>query len=69
MKKAVVLSKHLMFPLFMVLLSFIASAQDKSVDVNISSDKGGGGFMSSPIVWVIGIAVFILLLVALLRRK
>lgn len=50
-----------------VLLSVIAVAQEtKSVDVNISTDKGGG-FFASPWVWVVGAAVFILLLVALLR--
>jgi hypothetical protein len=41
-------------------------AQDKQVDVNINSNKGGG-FWGSPWVWVIGAAVFILLLVAILR--
>ncbi len=42
-------------------------AQDtKKVDVNINSDSGGG-FFASPWVWVIGVAVFILLLVALMR--
>lgn len=51
-----------------VLLSVIVSAQDgKSVDVNINSGGSDGGFMSSPWVWVVGAAVFILLLVALLR--
>jgi hypothetical protein len=51
-----------------VLLSVVVFAQDatKSVDVNISSDSGGG-FFSNTWVWVVGIAVFILLLVALLR--
>ena len=40
-------------------------AQDKKVDVNINTNNGS--FWSSPWVWVIGVAVFILLLVALLR--
>jgi hypothetical protein len=45
-----------------------AYAQDtKKVDVNINSNDGGGGFFASPWVWVIGVAVFILLLVALMR--
>ena len=46
-------------------LSVLVFAQDaaKSVDVNINSDSGGG----FPWVWVVGAAVFILLLVALLR--
>jgi hypothetical protein len=46
----------------------LSYAQEKSVDVNISTDKGGG-FFASPWVWVIGVAIFILLLVALLRGK
>jgi hypothetical protein len=51
-----------------VFVSMLVFAQDatKSVDVNINSDSDGG-FFSSPIVWVVGAAVFILLLVALLR--
>lgn len=51
-----------------VLLSVFVFAQDatKSVDVNINSDSGGG-FFSNTWVWVVGGAVFILLLVALLR--
>lgn len=56
----------------MFLFSAIAFAQDgdgKSLDVNITTDKGGGGdnWYASPLVWVIGAAVFILLLVAILR--
>ncbi len=49
-------------------MSAMVFAQDGggAVDVNIKSD-GGGGFLGSPWVWVIGAAVFILLLVALLR--
>ena len=49
-------------------LSVMVSAQGdaKSVDVNIKTDSGGS-FLGSPWVWVVGIAVFILLLVALLR--
>ncbi|MEO7444162.1 MAG: hypothetical protein ABIT96_00380 [Ferruginibacter sp.] len=46
-----------------------AFAQDKKVDVNISTDKGGGGFFTQPWVWIVGGAVFLLLLVALLRNN
>lgn len=49
-----------------VFVSAISFAQDKSVDVNISTNKGNG-FWGSPWVWVVGAAVFILLLVAILR--
>lgn len=51
--------------IFLTILSF---AQDKKIDVDINAGKdGGGGFFASPVVWVIGVAVFILLLVALMR--
>jgi hypothetical protein len=51
-------------------LSLFAIAQEdtKKLDVDIDVNKGGGdSWMSSPFVWVVGGAVFILLLVALLR--
>jgi hypothetical protein len=47
-------------------LSVGSFAQDKKVDVNINSG-GNSNFFASPWVWVIGVAVFILLLVALMR--
>ena len=51
-------------------LSLQSIAQDKKVDVNINtnSDKGGNFFMQ-PWVWIVAGAVFILLLVALLRGR
>lgn len=60
--------KFLMFctSIFAALVSF---AQDKKIDVNINADKDSGGFFASPVVWVIGGAVFILLLVALIRNN
>jgi hypothetical protein len=45
----------------------IAFAQDKKVDVNITTDKGGGNWYAQPWVWIVGGAVFLLLLVALMR--
>ena len=43
-------------------------ARDLNVDVDI--DKGGGGaFYTQPWVWIVGGAVFILLLVALMRGR
>jgi hypothetical protein len=51
------------------LLSMVGFAQEKSteIDVNINKDGGGANWYASPWVWIIGAAVFILLLVALLR--
>ena len=61
------LSKALM-SVFCVMLTVFAVAQDtKKVDVDINTNSGGGSFFASPWVWVVGVAVFILLLVALLR--
>ena len=50
-----------------LLVSVITFAQDKKVDVDINTGGGGNGFFASPWVWVVGAAVFILLLVALMR--
>jgi len=60
--------RKLTFALFTLFVSVITFAQDeKKVDVDISTDSGGDNFWASPIVWIVGGAVFILLLVALLR--
>lgn len=44
----------------------IAWAQDGGLDVDVDLDRGGDWY-ANPIVWIIAGAVFILLLVALLR--
>ncbi|MGJ1205791.1 hypothetical protein [Sphingobacterium lactis] len=49
-------------------LSVQAFAQEKGLDINVDIDKGDdAGLFTKPWVWVVGGAVFILLLVALLR--
>ena len=53
--------------MFMTMIfNVIAFAQDKSVDINITTEKKTN-FWGSPWVWVVGAAIFILLLVAILR--
>jgi hypothetical protein len=53
-----------------IFLTIVTFAQDKKIDVDINAGKdGGGGFFASPVVWIIGVAVFILLLVALMRNN
>ena len=47
-------------------LSVVSFAQDKGIDVDINVKKEQAWYQN-PVVWVIGGAVFILLLVALLR--
>lgn len=48
------------------LASLLLIAQEKSadVDINVNKDSGGGSFWGSPVFWVIGAAVFIIILVA-----
>jgi RsiW-degrading membrane proteinase PrsW (M82 family) len=46
-------------------MTFAGLAQDKQVDVNVNVKKDN--FWGQPWVWVVGAAVFILLLVAILR--
>lgn len=48
--------------------SVLAMAQEtKKVDVNIGVDKGNSNWYQQPWVWVVGVAVFILIIVALTR--
>jgi hypothetical protein len=51
----------------MTLLATIAWGQDKGVDIDVDLNKHSDNWYANPILWIIGGAVFILLLVALLR--
>ena len=53
--------------LLSVLTSILLFAQEKTtkVDVDINKGNGGSNWYASPWVWIVGAAVFILLLVAL----
>jgi len=61
--------KKLYLSLLTAFASVVVFAQEgtKKVDVDINADSGGSNWYASPIVWIIGAAVFILLLVALTR--
>lgn len=49
-------------------VSLILVAQEKSADVDININKdSGGGFWGSPVMWIIGAALFIIILVAVSR--
>lgn len=51
-----------------LIVSAAVQAQEKTLDVNVDIDKGGGSmWYANPWVWVVGAAVFILLLAAILR--
>lgn len=59
-------SKALFAFIALSLVSAIAVAQDKGADVNIKVTKEGNWY-AQPWVWIVGGAVFLLLLVALMR--
>jgi len=59
-------AKKLLLVVASALLATITFAQDKKeIDVNVNSNKSN--FWGQPWVWVVGAAIFILLLVAILR--
>jgi hypothetical protein len=64
--KTIVMKKAYL-TLLTILTSIVLFAQEKStqVDVDINKGNGGGNWYASPWVWIVGAAVFILLLVAL----
>jgi hypothetical protein len=66
MKHFMQILKRPLLAIVAVLMSVIAFAQDKKVDVDINTNSGGNWY-AQPWVWIVGAAVFILLLVALTR--
>jgi hypothetical protein len=48
-------------------LSAIAQEGGSGTDIKVDINKESGNWYSQPWVWIVGVAVFILLLVALLR--
>jgi hypothetical protein len=60
--------KRFYLPVMAALISAVSFAQEKKAEVDINVNKDGGGSVwGSPWLWIVGAAVFILLLVALLR--
>lgn len=59
------------FTLFLLSPLTLLAQDAKKLDVDIDIDKGGsaGNFFTQPWVWIVGGAVFILLLVALMRGR
>jgi hypothetical protein len=49
------------------LFSFLAFAQEKGLDVDIDINKKESQWYQQPWVWIVGGAIFILLLAAILR--
>ncbi len=58
--------KKLLFCLLIVFYSLVAIAQDNK-DINVNVNTKDGSWYTSPWVWIVGAAVFILLLVAVAR--
>lgn len=68
MKRLSVFSKKTWLFLTSLFTTFVAIAQDATLDVNINGPgDGGGAFYTQIWFWVVAGLVFILLLVALLR--
>jgi hypothetical protein len=61
--------KRVCLSVMAAITSMLAFAQEKSAEVDINLNKDGGGGWGAPWMWVVGGAVFILLLVALMRRN
>lgn len=57
--------KKAYFSFLAALISVLSFAQDKKVGINVNTK--GDNWYASPWVWIVGAAVFILLLVALTR--
>lgn len=59
--------KYALSAVVLFLVNIALYAQERKVDVDIDLNKNESQWYNNPVVWVIGGAVFILLLVALLR--
>jgi hypothetical protein len=59
--------KKASFSFLALVFSMVAMAQDAKIDVDVN--KGDSHWYGNPIVWIIGAAVFVLLLVALTRGR
>lgn len=55
------------FSLAAAFFSLVAMAQDETKKIDVNINTKGSNWYASPWVWVVGAAVFILLLVALTR--
>ena len=64
------MNKSMQKTIFLITAGFMSLqswAQDKGVDVDIDINKKDSNWYQQPWVWIVGGAVFLLLLVALLR--
>ena len=68
MKSLNSLAGRVLFLVTLAMVNLTLFAQDKDVDINIGVKKETAWY-AQPWMWIVGGAVFILLLVALLRKK
>jgi len=59
--------KKITFFLMALMASFVTFAQDKVADVSLNVTESSKTWYSQPWMWVVGGAVFIIILVAILR--
>lgn len=55
--------------ILMVFVITVAWAQDKGIDIKVDVDGKKGNWYNTPAAYIVGAAVFILLLVALLKNR
>ena len=69
--KKIIFPMHKKFSLLLFTLtaSLLSFAQEKKVDIDINAKGDSGGTFNQPWVWVVGAAVFIIIIVALLRGR
>lgn len=69
--KQVIVQSYKRIGLFIsgLILSMLSFAQDKKVDVNINTKGDDGNVFMQPWVWIVGGAVFLIIIVALLRNN
>ena len=63
--------KSFYFSLLATLFTLVTFAQEKKAEIDVDINKTGdsGNWYASPWIWVVGAAIFILLLVALMRGR
>ena len=59
----------MMLAVVLTSVSVFAQEGGGGADVNVDINKGGGDWYTQPWVWIVGGAIFILLLVVLLRSN
>lgn len=67
MKMLATAAARLVFFVLLFVAPLLAPAQEGGTKIDVDINENGSNWYNNPVVWIIGAAVFILLLVALLR--